>query len=229
MVLIAAVLALLPLLAQADQLWSVHAFGLRVGELTVDMQENGARYSAKSQFKTTGLAGVVATIRFDIEASGARAGDVFDPALYRGNIHTGRRQSVTALDFSGAVPHKTEGDDAPAVPIDDAALIGAIDPMTMMWQVLRSRATPCRVDGTQYDGTRLVAIRLLRSRQEGENLVCEGAYHRLGGYTQEELDEITVTPLEVTFARSGDVWRAEKVWVKTRHGPATLKRRDTQE
>lgn len=227
MLLIAAVLALLPPLAKAEQLWSVHAFGIRVGELTIDMTQNATRYTAKSSFQTTGLAGVLARIRFDIQAKGTRKGTVYHPTSYRGDIHTGRRQSATALDFTGPVPRKTEGAHAPAVPIKDAALKGAIDPMTMMWRVLSDRTSPCKLDGTQFDGTRLVAIRLLRTRPDGDRIVCEGEYHRLGGYTQEELDEITVTPLEVTFARAGNLWRAEQVRVKTRHGTATLKRRDT--
>ena len=228
MLAIAAVLALLPPLAQADQHWSVHALGVRVGELTINMRETETRYTAKSRFQTTGLAGVLARIRFDIQAKGTRAGQSYAPATYRGDIHTGRRQSATALDFSGDIPRKTKGEHTPAVPIADAALKGAIDPMTMMWRVLRDRADPCQLDGTQFDGTRLVAIRLLTARPNGDRLICEGEYHRLGGYTQEELDEITVTPLEVTFTRKGELWQAEQVWVKTRYGAATLKRRDTQ-
>lgn len=216
-----------PVVAGAEQLWSVHALGIKVGELRLEVKEDTASYQLRSLFETTGVAGAVARIRFDIRSQGRREGDSYRPTTYRGDIDTGRRQSATSLEFSGPAPRKTQGIDAPAVPISDSALKGAIDPMTMMWLVLRDRPEPCAMNGTQFDGTRLVAIRLIRSEMDGERLVCHGEYHRLGGYTAEELAEITVTPMIVTFERNGEDWRAVQVWVRTRHGPATVKRRDS--
>ena len=215
-----------PAVVGAEQLWSVHALGVKVGELRLQVQEDAEGYRLRSRFETTGVAASLARIRFDIRAEGLREGEVYRPVTYRGDIDTGRRQSATTLDFSGPAPRETTGTHRPAVPISDTALRGAIDPMTMMWRVLRDRPEPCALDGTQFDGTRLVAIRLVRSEMDGDRLVCHGEYHRLGGYTAEELAEITVTPMIVTFERNGGNWRAVQVWVRTRHGPATVRRRD---
>lgn len=211
----------------ADQLWSVHAFGLKVGELRVAMQEDAATYSGQSQFTTTGLVRVLARIRFDIRNSGRKENGDLSPRTYKGSIDTGRRQSRTELDFSGPVPRKTAGNDTPAVAIPDADLEGAVDPMTMMWLTIGDRSAPlCEFERTQFDGTRLVAIRLTEQETTGSQITCQGIYDRLGGYTQEELDEITQSPLSITYEKQGETWRAVRVTLQSRHGPATLKRRN---
>lgn len=216
-----------PRAAQAEQLWSVHAFGLKVGELRVSMAQEGGKYQGSSLFRTTGLAGIVRRIRFDIRAGGRHDQGRWQPQSYRGDIHTGRRQSRMTLDFSTPVPQASEGDDAPAVPIPDQALIGAVDPMTMTWLVLgQVRAEPCLLDQTQFDGTRLTAIRFESREERDGELVCRGVYDRLGGYSAEELREITRSPLSVTYRRAENGWQARRLDIRTRHGPATLHRRD---
>lgn len=227
--------ALPALPAGADQLWSVHAFGIKVGEMRVTMAQGAGTYEGKGNFHTTGLAGILADIHFDVTAKGRVNGPKMRPKFYKGSINTGKRQSQTELDFSGAIPKKIAGADAPAVPIDPDSLRGAIDPMTMMWLILRDRDTPdCTLAQTQFDGTRLTAIRLNRRELDGDDIICHGSYDRLGGYTQAELDEMSTSPLSITYRKdgkasgntSGDTWRIVRVYVRTRHGPATLHRQD---
>ena len=222
---VAFLLSTLP--AHADQLWSVHGFGIKVGEMRVTMTQSESTYKGSGQFRTTGVIGVLARIHFDVTASGQISGATLQPKTYKGSIDTGKRQSQTTLDFSGAIPKKTAGNDAPAVPIAPDRLKGAIDPMSMMWLTLRDSDNPtCVFDQTQFDGTRLTAIRLNRRENEDGNVICHGSYDRLGGYTQEELDEMSTSPLAITYRKTGDTWRTVKVYVRTRHGPATLHRRD---
>lgn len=213
--------------ALAEQLWSVHALGFKVGELRVDMQRDQEQYAGTSAFKTTGVAGILKRIRFDIRATGRYDGQKWLPLTYSGSIDTGRRQSRTALDFSGPVPQKTEGEDAPAVPIPPEALEGAIDPMTMTWLTIGGlRDEPCTFAQTQFDGTRLTEIRFERQETNGDSVTCHGVYDRLGGYTDEELEEIKTSPLSITYSHTDQGWRATRLRVQTRHGKATLHRRD---
>ena len=222
---VAVMLGTLP--AQADQLWSVHGFGIKVGEMRVAMTQTGDSYKGSGKFRTTGLVGVLARIHFDVTSDGQILDKTLKPRTYKGSIDTGKRQSQTTLDFSQSVPRKTEGKDAPAVPIAPNRLKGAIDPMSMMWLTLRDSDAPtCVFDQTQFDGTRLTAIRLNRREVDDGDVICHGSYDRLGGYTQEELDEMSTSPLAITYRKSGDTWRTVKVYVRTRHGPATLHRRD---
>ncbi len=226
-------LGLLMLLAapgagQAEQLWSVHAFGIKVGELRVTMSEDADQYQGSSVFQTTGVASLFKRIRFDIRAKGQHKDMRWIPDAYSGDIHTGRRQSKTALDFSGLVPKQTAGDDAPAVPISDQALVGAVDPMTMTWLTLglEREDDPCDFDQTQFDGTRLIAIRFQSREEKAGLIVCRGVYDRLGGYTEKELREITKSPLAITYKKTKTGWQATRLDIHTRHGPATLHRRN---
>lgn len=195
--------------------------------MRVSVRESGASYTGSGKFQTTGLVGVLARIHFDVSASGSVQNGDLRPKAYEGSIDTGKRRSQTALAFENDTPRKTSGTDAPAVPIASGRLKGAIDPMSMMWLTLRDSGNPtCIFDQTQFDGTRLTAIRLTHRDRDGEDIVCHGTYDRLGGYTQAELDEMSSSPLSITFRKSGDIWRTVRVYVRTRHGPATLHRRD---
>ncbi|SEO03924.1 Protein of unknown function [Salinihabitans flavidus] len=231
--LLAAMLGCLALPAQAgEQAWSVHAFGIKVGEMRLKVSEADARYTGAAAFRTTGLAGVLRRIRFSITSHGRLVSGRYQPDGYDGQIDTGKRVSETRLDFAGTVPRKVSGAQDPAVPIPDAAKRGAHDPMTVMWQVLRDQSdeTLCAFDQTQFDGTRLTRITLSARKQVDEGTVtCNGRYDRIGGYSDEELAEMATSPLSVTYravGAEGARWRAEGLSIVTRHGTATLHRRD---
>ena len=221
----------LPTSAHADeqeQLWSVHAFGLKVGELSVKAQQSATAFTGNGSFRTTGLAGVLRRIRFSVTSTGQVVGSDIRPTRYDGFSDTGKRVSETSLAFSGAVPRKTAGVQSPAAPIPERAKKGALDPMTMMWLTLRdqSDASLCKLRQTQFDGTRLVRI-TLQSRVDGEDTVtCSGTYDRIGGYSAEELAELKTSPLSIRYRRAGAVWRADQVHMTTRHGKANLQRRE---
>lgn len=225
----AAAIVAISLPAQAEQLWSVHAFGFKVGELRVDMRETVQTYQGTGQFTTTGLAGILARIRFDVSAEGRVTSQSYQPAQYSGHIDTGKRISKTDLDFTGPVPKKTGGAQTSAVPIPPADLIGALDPMTMMWLSVQDRSAHdlCTQNRTQYDGTRLSRLTLTTRHDETvDKITCSGTYDRLGGYSPEELTEMSTSPASVMYRRSGDIWRAEQIRVRTRHGTATLIRQN---
>lgn len=215
-------------IANEAQLWSVHAFGLKVGELKVETKSTSVSYSGSGVFKTTGLAGALRRIRFSIFANGRTNGARLFPAAYDGFIDTGRRISETKLRFRGDVPIKTAGDQAPETPIKDAAKRGALDPMTMMLLSIRNQtdATLCSINQTQYDGTRLVRITLQTRTSAGNEVICLGTYDRIGGYSAEELDELKTSPLSITYTRAGDIWRATEIQLTSRHGKAKLRRQE---
>lgn len=210
------------------QNWSVHAFGFKVGELHLNMRETQARYSGSGTFHTTGLAGVLRHIRLSVTAQGRLDGRRLKPSAYDGLIDTGRRLSETRLEFSAGTPRKVTGKQSPATPIAKSALRGALDPMSMMWTTLRDQTpgTLCKLDHTQYDGTRLVHITLTTRTGDANTVTCSGSYDRIGGYSAAELAELKTSPLSVTYQRHSDVWQARRIRLTSRHGQATLYRRD---
>ena len=220
----------LPTVASADdtQLWSVHAFGLKIGELNLAAQTTKSTYKGNGSFKTTGLAGVLRRIRFTIAANGKARGDDLSPIAYDGFIDTGKRVSETKLRFKNGQPNKTAGDQEPETPISDAAKQGALDPMTMMLLTVRDQtdATLCNINQTQFDGTRLVRITLKSRKGSNDKVTCSGTYDRIGGYSADELAELKTSPLSITYTRTDDLWRASEIRLTSRHGKAKLLRRD---
>ncbi|MEP2531342.1 DUF3108 domain-containing protein [Shimia sp.] len=210
------------------QSWSVHAFGIKVGELKLSVSESPDQYTGTGSFRTTGLAGVLRRIRFTVSSRGRVTSSGYRPLAYEGEIDTGRRVSETRLDFSGRAPVKTSGAQSPAVPIAEKALRGAHDPMTVMWQSLKDKtdATLCRLNQTQFDGTRLVRITLTNRTGDQDAVTCSGTYDRIGGYTADELAEMKTSPISVSYDRSETGWRATTIRVETRHGKASLYRQD---
>ncbi|SFK84488.1 DUF3108 domain-containing protein [Shimia haliotis] len=217
-----------PLLADQAQLWSVHAFGLKVGELKIRSTSTPATYNGNGTFKTTGLAGVLRRIRFTIAAHGTPRGADLLPMAYDGFIDTGRRVSETKLRFQGGLPIKIAGDQDPETPISNAAKRGALDPMSMMLLTVRdqSDATLCTINETQFDGTRLVRINLRTRNDAGDHVECSGTYDRIGGYSADELAELKTSPLSITYHRQDGLWQAQEIRLTSRHGKAKLLRQE---
>lgn len=197
--------------------------------------DGGQTYAASGNFKTTGLAGVLRRIRFSAASKGKATQPIPRPMHYKGHIDTGRRVSETELRFTNGVPQKTNGAQDPAVPIAQHAKQGALDPMSMMWTTLRDQtaATLCQLDQTQFDGTRLVRLTLTArsapANDPADSVTCSGTYDRIGGYSPQELAEMKVSPLSITYRRVGNIWQAQQVNMTTRHGKAQLHRQSPQQ
>ncbi|TCL08476.1 uncharacterized protein DUF3108 [Shimia isoporae] len=214
--------------AAESQLWSVRAFGVKIGELQVKTVQSQATYRGDGSFQTTGLAGVLKRIRFSVASNGRVQQSRLLPLAYTGFIDTGRRISETKLGFTDGLPTKIAGEQSPETPISNTAKQGAIDPMTMMWLTVRDQtaATLCNIDQTQFDGTRLVRITLKTRNTNGNMTTCSGTYDRIGGYSAEELAELKTSPLAITYTFTGDRWRATEIALTSRHGKARLLRQD---
>ncbi|WP_353315122.1 DUF3108 domain-containing protein [Shimia sp. NS0008-38b] len=209
---------------EQNQLWSVHAFGLKVGELHLSATQTANSYSGTSNFKTTGLAGVLRRVRFTISGAGVLRQGTMQPRTYDGAIDTGKRVSQTSLRRQNGVLVKTQGAQDPEVPIPAAATKGAFDPLSMMWLTLRdqSETSLCQITQTQFDGTRLVRITLRTRHNDADLVTCSGKYDRIGGYSAEELAELKTSPLSITYRKEGAVWRAQEVRLTSRHGKAKV-------
>lgn len=221
------VLTLMPQAAGAGEItgrYAVHALGLKVGELVLSGTLEARRYTASSQFRTTGLAGAVARVRFVLRASGQRQGAHFLPESYQEDMNTGRRESQARLSYAEGIARTSLSGQSE---IDEEARRGAVDPMTAMLMLLRDRQSDGLCDLRQriFDGTRLSELRLTARRQSGDAVICSGSYRRLAGYSAEELQRRHEFPLQVHYLPEAGAMRAQRIRVETIYGPALLLRR----
>lgn len=116
--------------AAAQELsFDIRMAGLTIGRLELTHHQNGA----SGVFQTTGLAGMLAKVRFSLQRRGAE---------YHAKLHTGRKARQDIARFA-AGSDKT-------------------DPASALWAVLRDRpvAQGCAAQHVIFDGTRTLTLTL---------------------------------------------------------------------
>jgi len=183
-------------------------FGVPVGQMILASNSNGAAYAAKGHFRTTGLAGLLARVRFTMSARGV--GDELNlrSRSYSEDLDTGYRTSAANVTF-------TSGD-------------RRIDPLTGLLAALldRKAASGCAFDGKTWDGKRAMQVSI-RPATEADNgdLTCAGRLTRLSGYTAEEMDDWVSFPFTIRYVRDGETLSVERADIETIHGKVALLRR----
>lgn len=219
-------LSLAPLCLRAEPLdarFAVQALGVKVGDLVLTGSVEARHYTATSQFRTTGLAGAVARVRFVLRAGGIRTEDGFRPRFYREEMNTGRRDSQIDLRFDdGIAPAALSGG---VIGRDDPR--GVVDPLTAILMVLRDRddRPPCALRQRVFDGERLTELHLFSEEAEADEVICIGTYRRLAGYPEAELRQRREFPLRIHYRAEAGRMRATRIRVETIYGPAVLLRR----
>ncbi|GKY88256.1 DUF3108 domain-containing protein [Sinisalibacter aestuarii] len=187
--------------------FGVRLYGAPVGRMVVASNSNGSSYAAKGEFRTTGLAGLLARVRFTMSARGAGEVPRMRSHSYSEDLDTGYRTSSANLAFSSS----------------DAR----IDPLTALLAALvdRPASTGCAFDGQTFDGERSMRVRIRKASESDEGITCTGQLTRVQGYTAEEMAQATGFPFSIEFRRAGDTLVAERADVKTIHGQVALVRR----
>ncbi|MEX0283751.1 MAG: DUF3108 domain-containing protein [Paracoccaceae bacterium] len=209
--------------------YSVHALGVKVGDMALVGSVTPNKYAVSSQFVTSGLVATVAGVRFLLSSSGARKGAVFSPRRYEEDMDTGRRQSRVKLRWSGGVAKASGseiGDPGPYA-VTAAQQRGAVDPLTAMFMAIRdqSPAEVCKLQQKIYDGERLTQITLTNRRDQGGRVICSGTFRRVAGYSPEDLRERGQFGLTVTYEPAGELLRAIRVEADTIYGKARIQRK----
>ena len=198
----------LPAWAETERIsFGVRLFGLPVGVMATAINTEANGYAAASQFRTTGVVGLVARVRFEMESRGRGAHPDFDPAYYREDMDTGFRTSSSEL----------------ALAPNDAR----VDPLAAILSILSDRKAGrgCAVSGQTWDGKRSMSFELAEYGRGDQGLTCTGVAVRLSGYTAEEMEEATHFPFTVDYDLSGAWLRVQRAVVDTIHGKVALVRR----
>ena len=209
--------------------FSVHALGVKVGDLAIAGSVGSEQYTISAQFVTSGLAAAVAGVRFVMKSSGTTDGTKFSPRAYSEDMDTGKRESRVALRWSSGVASASGsqvGDRGPYT-VTRAQQRGAVDPLTAIYMVVRDQPTDaiCNMRQRIYDGERLTEIVLTNRSERSGKILCSGVFRRVAGYSPEDLRERGQFGLKVTYEPAGDVVRATRVQADTIYGKARLQRR----
>lgn len=186
--------------------FSVRLFGAPVGRMVVAANAAGGSYAAKGEFRTTGLVGLLAKVRFTMSAKGVGAPLRMASRSYQEDLDTGYRASATSLTFGPGDPR--------------------IDPLTALLAALIDRPSSegCSFDGQTFDGVRSMRIRIREGAKTDDGLTCSGQLRRLSGYTDAEMAEATTFPFTVQFTQAGDRLEVRRADVITIHGKVALVR-----
>lgn len=215
-----------PAFAQMETRFDVLLRGARVAEITLVAREAGTAYALAGQVRSMGLAGILARLRFQMQAEGVMAGAVPRPRRYAEDVDTGRRVSAVELRFVGDAPQILRQTPAPspeAVPPGDAT--GTVDPLSALWRVVRGGAAPCDWRLEVYDGARRSEIALRPPTGNGA-LTCEGTYTRVAGFLPEDMVERATFPFTATYAAQDGGFVLTEVAATSLLGPIRILRRD---
>ncbi|UWQ22288.1 DUF3108 domain-containing protein [Jannaschia sp. W003] len=224
-------LALLAAPASAEQLrFDVGMHGVRAAQMVLNGDVSGGGYAVAGQVKGTGLVGAVVDIDYAAEARGAVAGGRLRSGAATLRDRMGDEQGTTAMQWSGGAPRVTQSPGFPREPydIDAAAQRGAVDPLTALYDLLRTqpRESLCNWTAATFDGRRAARLSVGPPRDAGNGAVrCDAEYRRVAGYEPEEMAERTRYPFSVTYVPAGNAMAAAEMRAATKYGDAVIRRR----
>lgn len=195
-----------PALAE-DRSYALSMYGVKIGQMDLRVDATPRDYALEAQFRTTGVVGILARVRFDMRAQGKAQGIRLSPRSYVEDMDTGRRQSSSRVGFSAGDRRK--------------------DLLSTFWMGLRDRPATqgCALEARTFDGTRELHVVLQPAGESATHVTCKGAIRRVSGYTPAELAERTIFPIEASYVRQGDMLRFDRLRLHSLHGKATLRPR----
>jgi len=192
----------------AQAIFGVRLYGAPVGQMVIAKNADGPAYAAKGEFRTTGLVGLLARVRFTMTAHGVGTMPNLRPNTYEEDVDTGYRTSAVRVGFTASDRR--------------------IDPLTGLIAALidRDARMGCTFDGHTFDGKRAMQVRIRPTAGSLEDdLTCVGHLTRLSGYTDDEMADAVSFPFSIRFQRVGDNLVAKRADIDTIHGKVALLRR----
>ena len=204
--------------------------GIRAGSLSFSGVQDGATYTVTGQLKTTGLLSLLRKIRYDASSNGTVTGGRYVPSTYTENADTGKRQSQAVMAYKAGVPQvKSYNPPRPpkAFDVDPSTMGGTVDPLTALYATLRTvePGAECKVSIVLFDGRRQSKVTTGERQDAGDQVVCQGEYRRLAGYSAEDLAEKTRFPFSVIYSPTTEgTMQVTEVSMDSLYGKARLVR-----
>lgn len=223
-------LASVPVQAESGQ-FSVSVAGFGAGTIAYSGSESRGRYEANGQVASTGLARGLYPARISVAVNGKVTGNSYAPTTYveqttkRGETKSGTFRYSRGTPTVTKTPPDRNRKSYHADPENQA---GTVDPMTAAFAILRDRPADlaCNLDISPYDGRERTRIRLQDGTRKGDELVCNGTYSRIDGFSPEDMAEKVHWPFTVTYTILPDgTHRVSEVVVPTTLGKVRMRRR----
>ncbi len=205
--------------------------GIRVGAVTMTVNEGDGRYSVLGAARNLGLTRVIRRFSYQGEARGRVSGVKFSPDRYEEVADTGKRQSEVLLNYQNGVPKvarytspRQAGEDSPAPETQG----GTVDPLTAIYGMLRDVpiADACKGNFDIFDGARRSRIRMKLAASSSGVPKCTGFYERMLGFLPEEVARHKRFDFTVTYSVAGNGrLQVENLSFASIYGKAAIDRR----
>ncbi len=211
--------------------YDLYLKGIRAGSLGFSAVEDGASYAVTGRLKTGGLVSLLRKVRYDASSNGGVSGGTYVPVTYSENADTGKRQSQAVMAYRRGVPQVKSYNpprEARDYDVDPSTMGGTVDPLTGMYAVLKDVAPgqECAVSLQMFDGRRHTQITTGERQEAGDQVVCQGEYRRIAGYSADDLAEKTRFPFAMIYSPTDSgMMRVVEVSMETVYGKAKLLRR----
>jgi Protein of unknown function (DUF3108) len=220
-----------PALAETDQgSFELVLKGIKAGRLDFSAVQEGNAYAVTGRLKSGGLVSLLRKVSYEASANGAVSGGRYTPASYSENADTGKRQSQSVMAYVQGVP-QVKSYNPPRPPrdydVDPAQMGGTVDPLTALYATLRDvpAGQECQVSLSLFDGRRQSAVKTFGRQEAGDQVVCQGEYRRVAGYSAEDLAEKTRFAFTMIYAPAGEGrMQVTEVGMDTLFGKAKLVR-----
>lgn len=217
-------------LAESGQ-FTASLAGIKAGSIAYSATETGGRYRVQGAARAGGLAGAFFDFSMEASAQGAVQGNRYRPEIYELTGQDGGKFRTTRFRYRKGAPEVSQEPkrSASAHGANPAAQAGTLDPMTVIYAMLRDRPKDlmCKLNADFFDGQRRANIRYVRlTPLKGGKYLCEGEYRRLQGFSPKEMREKSYWPVSVFYAPLSDGrYRVSELRFHTNFGAVRLGRR----
>lgn len=203
--------------------------GVHLGTATLSAKQSDGEYVAVSKVTPSMLVNAMTSYSFEGRASGwVDAAGKVTPGAFEADSSSPRATRRTEIEWEGDTPVRVSVDPPRKRAPDPARVIGALDPVSAAFALLRDAAPEkiCDTSVDVYDGSRRSRLSIGKpAAASGGGYSCSGTYARLEGEAH-SLSSQDSYPFTLSFVPAGDGRvRIERIETRTRFGPAVISRR----
>lgn len=210
-----------------QQKFGIYITGLKIGELTYAINSKGLNYAVRGIIEATGLVGAITKFHFDATAFGK---------MYKGRHHTqkytetsnnGNRVNTKKIVYKNGVPNLTYSEPLEDYWVRPSQQKGTVDPMTAIMVLLadQPKNTSCRLAMDIYDGARRFSIKLTKKIVSDYELICEGTYTKIAGYSKKQWAKGNGFPFEIQYTLKDNSHKVQRLVMSTSRGRTSFIRR----
>lgn len=229
-----AVLAMIGMLAVVSEaqaqterkVFRVSIAGFPVGTARYDANVIGNRYEIQGFMGSTGFFGAFLASRYSGAVIGRFRGQNMQPQIFRGRFEQSRKFAEVDIKYSGNRPTSVVSrPERPKLPhdIDFRKVRNALDPISGLYFLLRDVTIDqvCKQNFQIFEGSRTSRIRVRRAQGAGGDIICNGVYTRLTGFTPEQMADRVNFPFRLIFRqKEGGLFEVQEFSATTFWGTA---------